>query len=285
MANVPQSFANNANTTLANAALAGDSSIVVASATGFPSTTPYTILVETELMLVTSGATTTTWGVSRGQEGTAAAGHAATVSVSQEFTVAGLQSLNQGYWPYLSPGGNTGATQQTRYMGATTSGAPGSGAYQVGDFVIDQTGNIYICRIAGSPGTWKSPYPAWGAATVAASETTASISYVALTTPGPAATVTTLTTAWVDLSANMSNSAVGYCFMGFAVSGATTLAANDVRSIAFLSGTGGFGGQLGGGLYVTGLTAGSNTFTAQYHVNAGTGTFSNRNLRVQAGPT
>jgi hypothetical protein len=154
MANVPQSFANNANTTLSTAALAGDASIVVASATGFPSTTPYTILVESELMLVTSGATTTTWGVSRGQEGTAAAAHAATVPISQEFTKAGLDSLGQGYWPYLSPGGVTGAAQQTRYMGATTSGAPGSGAFQVGDFIIDQTGTIWICRTAGSPGTW-----------------------------------------------------------------------------------------------------------------------------------
>lgn len=55
------------------------------------------------------------------------------------------------------PLGLTGATAATRYVGGTASGAPTSGTFAVGDFVIDRTGSIYICTAAGSPGTWQSP--------------------------------------------------------------------------------------------------------------------------------
>ncbi|HJQ08017.1 MAG TPA: right-handed parallel beta-helix repeat-containing protein [Candidatus Saccharimonadales bacterium] len=50
----------------------------------------------------------------------------------------------------------TGATAATRYAGGTVSGAPSSGTFLLGDFVIDQTGNIWICTAAGTPGTWKA---------------------------------------------------------------------------------------------------------------------------------
>lgn len=52
------------------------------------------------------------------------------------------------------PLGLTGATAATRYVGATSSGAPASGTFAVGDFSIDQTGKIFVCTAAGSPGTW-----------------------------------------------------------------------------------------------------------------------------------
>ncbi len=50
--------------------------------------------------------------------------------------------------------GITGATAASRYVGATTSGAPISGTFAVGDFVIDQTGKVWVCTAAGTPGTW-----------------------------------------------------------------------------------------------------------------------------------
>jgi hypothetical protein len=56
--------------------------------------------------------------------------------------------------PEFSASGLTGATSASRYVGATTSGAPTTGSFLVGDFVIDQTGKIWICTTAGSPGTW-----------------------------------------------------------------------------------------------------------------------------------
>lgn len=50
--------------------------------------------------------------------------------------------------------GLTGAVAASRYVGGTTSGAPASGTFAVGDFVIDQTGKIWVCTGAGTPGTW-----------------------------------------------------------------------------------------------------------------------------------
>lgn len=56
--------------------------------------------------------------------------------------------------PALSVSGITGAVAASRYVGATTSGAPTAGTFAVGDFVLDQTGTIWICVTAGTPGTW-----------------------------------------------------------------------------------------------------------------------------------
>jgi hypothetical protein len=47
-----------------------------------------------------------------------------------------------------------GAAAPTRYVGGTSSGAPTTGTFVVGDFVIDQTAKVWICTVAGSPGTW-----------------------------------------------------------------------------------------------------------------------------------
>lgn len=58
---------------------------------------------------------------------------------------------------YYAPTGLTGATSASRYVGATTTGAPTSGTFLKGDFVIDQSGLIWVCTAAGSPGTWDSP--------------------------------------------------------------------------------------------------------------------------------
>ena len=51
--------------------------------------------------------------------------------------------------------GLPGATAASRYAGATASGAPTTGTFAVGDFVVDQTGAIYVCTVAGTPGTWQ----------------------------------------------------------------------------------------------------------------------------------
>ena len=74
-----------------------------------------------------------------------------TISGSQIIgTVSGV-----GPQAFFAPTGLTGATAVSRYVGATINGAPTSGVFAVGDFVIDQTGNIWICTVSGSPGTWQ----------------------------------------------------------------------------------------------------------------------------------
>lgn len=52
------------------------------------------------------------------------------------------------------PLGLAGAVAATRYVGATASGSPASGTFAVGDFSIGQDGTLYVCTVAGSPGTW-----------------------------------------------------------------------------------------------------------------------------------
>ncbi len=52
------------------------------------------------------------------------------------------------------PLGLAGATAATRYVGATASGAPTTGTFQAGDFVVAQDGSVWVCTAAGSPGTW-----------------------------------------------------------------------------------------------------------------------------------
>ncbi len=65
--------------------------------------------------------------------------------------------------PYFPSGGLglpidlTGAVAATRYVGGTATGAPVSGTFAAGDFVVTQDGNVFICTVAGTPGTWTKP--------------------------------------------------------------------------------------------------------------------------------
>lgn len=190
-----QQFANNAQTTLASICNPGDVSISIVSATGFPTAVPYTVLIDSEYMLVTSGASTTTWGVSRAQEGSSAGTHAATATVTQDFTVAGLQSLDQSYYPFWGVSGLTGAIQPSRYVGSTGTGTPGSGTFIAGDWGVIGTGGFFVCTVGGSPGTF---------VTVAPQVFSSSFNtHILSTAPGPA----TLTNLAVNLaSATVANS-------------------------------------------------------------------------------
>lgn len=58
--------------------------------------------------------------------------------------------------PIYSASGLTGAVAGARFVGATASGAPTAGTFGVGDYVVDQTGNMWVCTSAGTPGTWVS---------------------------------------------------------------------------------------------------------------------------------
>lgn len=55
---------------------------------------------------------------------------------------------------FISSGKASGSTSSSTYAGGTASGSPATGTYALGDYVIDQTGNIWICTTAGTPGTW-----------------------------------------------------------------------------------------------------------------------------------
>lgn len=120
-------------------------------------------------------------------------------------------------------------------------------------------------------------------AEVTTAQTTTSTSYANLTTTGPAVTVTTGTKAALFYGCRLENSTAGaQTWFSVAVSGATTTAANDE-----------WGGLMDGITAANqwdfsmfkmfdNLTAGSNTFTMQYRVTTGTGTFANRQIAVIA---
>jgi hypothetical protein len=107
---------------------------------------------------------------------------------------------------------------------------------------------------------------------VATSETTSSTSFTGLTTAG-AVTVTTGTKALVSLSAVFDNAAGAnvVAYMGFAISGATTVASSDEYAVGakLWASPGNFKNKQGAAFLVTGLTAGSNTFTTQFKKGAG----------------
>ncbi len=116
---------------------------------------------------------------------------------------------------------------------------------------------------------------------VTTSETTTSTSYTDLATAGPAVTVTTGTSALIIVSAQLRNETTNaFSRMSFAVSGATTDAANSNRSLATQVDAGDNWLSASYAILLTALTAGSNTFTAKYVVSAGTGTFQHRRILV-----
>jgi prepilin-type N-terminal cleavage/methylation domain-containing protein len=83
-------------TTLAAAiSTTSQTSITVASASGFPTVIPYLVKIDDEILLVDSGAGTTTWTVKRAQAATVAATHAASAVVTQKqrthLTACGTQ--------------------------------------------------------------------------------------------------------------------------------------------------------------------------------------------------
>jgi hypothetical protein len=121
-----------------------------------------------------------------------------------------------------------------------------------------------------------------GHASVLTQQTSASASFTNLTTVGPTATITTGTTVICVLSTLQRVDAAGsFAYMGVEVSGASTVAATDSESVVYESGAAADNSQMSYVFPLTGLTAGSNTFTAKYKVaGGGTGTWQNRRIVI-----
>lgn len=164
---------------------------------------------------------------------------------------------------------------------ARTSGiaSPEEGmvTYRADDDVIEFYDGASWVEVGGS-GTSLDPT----SASVATNQSTTSTSFTDLATAGPAVTATTDTEALVVIRARMYNSGVGrLCTMGFAVSGASTVAASDVDSVSSGPFTNANDGMRAGVVvHVSGLTPGSNTFTCKYKANADTAIFEDRVITV-----
>lgn len=88
-------FTNSATSTLASAATAGATAITVASAAPFPSSGNFTLVIDSEIMLVT-GVVGNIFTVARAQEGTSAAAHSAGATVQHVVTAEFLNGISEG---------------------------------------------------------------------------------------------------------------------------------------------------------------------------------------------
>jgi hypothetical protein len=120
--------------------------------------------------------------------------------------------------------------------------------------------------------------------TVATSETTSSVAFTDLATPGPAVTVTiganglALVSVGADMFINVNGA---QAFVGIALSGATTQAAAIGTGLHFQpSAFSNNGYQMSWVTLYTGLAAGSTTFTAKYRTDGNIGTYAFRNIVV-----
>jgi hypothetical protein len=185
----------------------------------------------------------------------------------------------------ISGGGTSGAVTVTNSMATaiTTAGdlIKGTGSGTFDRLGIGSTSQV-LTVVAGAPAwaTPAAPSVTNGNNFVATSQTTTSTSYTDLATV-QSVTITTGTKALVLLTSNLANSSASSgTRMAFAVSGASTIAASDEYGINWAAGNAGDTVKYGGSFYVTGLTAGSNVFTAKFKVSAGTGTFNSRFITV-----
>lgn len=87
-----EQFANNATTTLNGGITSSATTLVVTSASAFPTSPQFRIIIDTEVLLVT-GVSSNTFTVSRGQEGTTAISHLSGATVSQILTNGAIQQF------------------------------------------------------------------------------------------------------------------------------------------------------------------------------------------------
>lgn len=118
---------------------------------------------------------------------------------------------------------------------------------------------------------------------IATAQTTTSTTYTDLATVGPTVTLTTGTKALIMFGADHGNNTANHAaWTSVAVSGATTLAASDAWStLLVVSGISVPFLTVSRVYLLTGLTAGSNTFTVKYKSETGsTSSFVRRSLVV-----
>lgn len=105
-------------------------------------------------------------------------------------------------------------------------------------------------------------------------------------TPLPAeieATLVTGTAALVHVVGELANSNAGSTtYLAFSVSGATTVASANERSINYESSAADDRAQFGATILVDTLTPGTNTFTLEAKVSSGTGSLDDVRIAVQA---
>ena len=183
----------------------------------------------------------------------------------------------------------TGTRINILNLGAGACTVTATGGVTINGTITALATNQFAELIKTGTNTWSymppGGFPASATATVATNQTTTSLSFVDLATAGPAVTVATGTKALVTVTAFSQGGGNGQgASMGFAVSGATTVAAADASASRNEPNGGGVMAPVirySATNLITGLTAGSNVFTAKYKaLSGGAAEFKNRDISV-----
>lgn len=171
-----EKYANNpfggAQATLATTITSGGTSIIVSSATLFPTTGTFTILIETEYIICTSVSGTTFTCPTRGSEGSTAAAHTAGVNIFHVVTDRSLRNnplalTTAGDLPYLN------------------------GSFAQARLGIGATG--YVLTVVGGLPAWVAPSSGGSAQNVDLNGVTtfaATSTHIVLTCTGPESLIT-----------------------------------------------------------------------------------------------
>jgi FtsP/CotA-like multicopper oxidase with cupredoxin domain len=143
---------NPRTTTRTSATTAGQTSVGVASAAGFPTTGSFYVRIDSEVLQVTGGQGTTTWTVARGQLGTTAATHAsgATVTALATDWYAGFSGLPAG-----------AANLKVTYKGANCATTTAATCTAIGSNPPQQTVKVCNWTIAGAGGCSSATSSGW----------------------------------------------------------------------------------------------------------------------------
>lgn len=163
--------------------------------------------------------------------------------------------------------GNALTAAQLNILGADLNETAVAKASAAGQHFVSTAANTLAARTSGF-----NLYNGGG------TDTTNSTSYTALT-GGAAVTSTTGTTCLVHHASSLGNdTAGGRSWTTYAVTGASTIAADDARGVAVDCSAANRVTKCGLTYLQTGLTAGSNIFTQQFRVTGGIGSFVVRHL-------
>lgn len=191
----------------------------------------------------------------------------------------------------ITGGGTSGTVTITNDM-ATAINAKGdlvvgTGADAYSRLAVASTAG-YLLTVDSAEATglkWAAPaggltYSSMG--TVATEQTTTSTTFTDLSTVGPSVTVTTGTTAIVVITSGVDTEASGRdARIGVAVSGASSISAASTTVLRHRNDGARSNIQASAVYVISGLTAGSNTFTLKYASGlGGTVSFVNRNIFV-----
>jgi hypothetical protein len=202
----------------------------------------------------------------------------AAITSPQEGQFAYLKDTNVTTYYTGSAWANVDTTGMTNPMTTTGDTIYSSSGSTPARLAIGTAGQILKVNSGATAPEWAtlaSSGPTNDNTTVSTYQGTTSTSYTALATAGPAVTITTGTKALVILSSFID--ARGS--VSFDISGSSSFSAADTKAVQ-LNGDS-ISGIFSGVYLMTGLTAGSNTFTQKYRSTNGAATnFQNRNLAV-----